>query len=1176
MNKSAIEKFAVRARRRLREQVEQKAFEVGITASEIKAVEIESSDGIVVGGKTFNGNTKKQRERLVREIGERGFDAVMDEAAYTWFNRFVALRFMEVNGYLETGVRVFSSNDPQQKDPDLLLQAFQVDLPLNREKLYEFHDRNDHEGLYKYLLLAQCNVLHAAMPFLFEAIADYTELLFPNSLLGTDSVIRELVSEIPEEDWREVEIIGWLYQYYISEKKDEVFAGLKKNIKISKENIPAATQLFTPHWIVRYMVENSVGRLWLESHPNAELQAKWKYYLKPVAQEPEVQAELDKLVNKNLKPEEIKVLDPACGSGHILVYAFDLLYDIYRSAGYPERDIPRLILEHNLYGLDIDDRAAQLACLAVAMKAREKGRAIFRKPLDFHICAIQETNGLSEEVKQFLLECVDDKEYGKRQVENLFATFHDAKEYGSIIEVNGFDAGFWDGLVANLTEKAKGLYDNTLIGEVRELLLQWVKQAQILSYQYDSVVTNPPYMGDRGMDRDLVQFIKSKYPNSKGDLSTVFMETCLRFCNKNGSMAMINIPSWMFISSYEKLRKSIINNNTIFSMLHLGRGIFGSDFGTTSFVIKKRNFVNYLGKYKKLFFVQGAVDSIEQKEKWFFENVGEYKIKQYNYNCIPGLPIAYWVSERVRQIFKENKLLCNIAYPKIGMRTGDNGRFTRFWHEVEKKKTGCNLNSYIETFNDIKWVPYNKGGEFRKWYGNNCYVVNWANNGEEIKENTRKVYPQLGNNLGWKISNENFYFKQSITWSFISSSKFGVRYSPPGAIFDVAGSSVFIEDDKIMYLTAYLCSTLTFNFLNLLNPTLNFQVGNVAALPVIFPNDQDVKVKIDSLTFECITISKTDWDSFETSWDFQRHPLLSRPATNLKEAFVKWTKFTNNQFNQLKANEEELNRLFIEIYGLQDELTPEVEDKDITIRKANLNRDIRSFVSYGVGCMLGRYSLDAPGLAFAGGKFKPEKYQTYSADRDGILPILAGEYFEDDIVAWFVRFVKVAFGEATLSENLDFIAQTLGMTGNETAVERIRKYFLNDFYKDHLQIYKNRPIYWLFTSGKEKAFNALLYMHRYDKSTIARIRTDYLHELQGKLELERRRLEQVGNGDNTTVDKRNAAKRLGVIGKQQEELRKYDELLRHYADQQIEIDLDDGVRVNYGKFRELLAVVKGE
>jgi hypothetical protein len=1164
MNKSAIEKFAVRARRRLREQVEQKAFEIGITANEIKKPDIESSDGFVFNGRNpYNSDEKRQRERLVREIKEHGFDQVMDEAAYTWFNRFVALRFMEVNGYLETGVRVFSFLDPAQKDPDILTQAFQVDLPLDRAKLFEYHDKNNNEGLFKHLLLTQCNVLYEAMPFLFEKIADYTELLFPNNLLNADSVIREMVGEIPEEDWREVEIIGWLYQYYISEKKDEVFAGLKKNQKITKENIPAATQLFTPHWIVRYMVENSVGRLWLESHPNEELKAKWKYYLEPVEQEPEVQAELDKLVNKNLKPEDIKMLDPACGSGHILVYAFDLFYDIYRVVGYLEAEIPRLILENNLYGLDIDDRAAQLACLAVAMKAREKSRTILKEKIGLNICTIQETNDLPERAKEILLQGTTNKVYAKQQIQNLWDTFHDAKEYGSIIKVKGFDTKFWKEHLAGLVGLGEGLFDGSVLEELWEKLPPFVKQSKIMSQRYDVVVTNPPYMGDQGMNGKLVQYIKDNYPDSKSDLSIVFMEICLWFCNGWGFMGMINIPSWMFISSYEKMRKKIINNNTIISMLHLGRGIFGSDFGTTTFVINKKYFMSYIGRFKKLFFVQGAVDSIEQKELWFLEGVGEFTFKQSEFNVIPSTPIAFWASKNIREIFNTAIPLEKIAEPRQGLATGNNDCFMKLWSEVSFNKIGFGFNE-VDKFHEQKhfYCPHNKGGSFRKWFGNHEYVLKFE----------KRSYDLLIN-LGNKLPSRQYYFKACLTWSKVTIGSFSVRYFPEGFTFDSAGCSIFADKGTLNYVLGFLNSNTSKYIIGFLSPTINYEVGHIRVLPIIQRADE----KINELVMENIDISRCDWDYFENSWNFQRHPLLihQNGVCALAKAFTNWESFSNKQFCKLKSNEEELNRIFINIYGLQDELTPDVAEKDITIRRTDLKRDIRSFISYAVSCMMGRYSLDEPGLVYAGGKFELNKYQTFLTDRDGILPVLEEEYFVDDIVARLVEFIKVTFGEKTFAENLEFISKALGQTENESALERIRKYFLNDFFKDHLQVYKNRPIYWLFTSGKEKAFNALIYMHRYDKSTIGRIRTDYLHELQGKIELERRRLAQVLNGDTAEADKRTAGKRLTAMAKQQEELRRYDELLRHYADQQIEIDLDDGVRVNYGKFRELLAVVKG-
>lgn len=1162
MDKSAIKNFAVNARRRLREQVEQKAFEIGITSDEIKPVEIKSSDSIVIGGRVFNADIKRQRETLVNRIKQKGFEQVMDEAAYTWFNRFIALRFMEVNDYLDSGVRVFSNREAGKQEPEILSQAAMIDLPVNKDKIYEYLDRNESEELLKYLIIAQCNVLNEPLSFMFEKIADYTELLFPDKLLNDDSIIREMVNSIAEEDWQEVEIIGWLYQYYISEKKDEVFAGLKKNIKISKENIPAATQLFTPAWIVKYMVENSLGKLWLEAHPDEDLQSKWKYYLKPAEQEPEVLAELDKLINKQLKPEEIKVLDPACGSGHILVYAFEVLYDIYKKGGYVERDIPRLILENNLYGLDIDDRAAQLASFAVMMKAREKSRRILREPIELNICSIQESNCLGDEAKKILLQGVKDGQHARWQVDHLLSIFYDAKEYGSIIDVKDIDEEFWRDRLKYLEEMNSNLFNSNLIEEMKMLLPQLVMQAIIMVQKYDVVCTNPPYMGSSGMNRTLQTYVSQQYPLTKGDMSTVFMEKAISYCVNLGYISMINIPSWMFLKTFEGLRKEIVTKNTIINMLHFGRGIFGSDFGTTSFVLLKQFIRNYQGDYKRLFTKPGAVDAIEVKEKWFFEGIGSHNCNQERYSNMPGFIIAYWLSEKVYNIFRYQPPLGSIAEPRQGMATADNERFLRFWFEVNFKKCGFKYNSSEEALKSgLKWFPYNKGGEYRKWFGNNLHLVNWENDGHSIK-----------NSKGSVIRNQNYYFRKGITWSSLTYAAISMRYSPTGFLFDSKGPVIFpVNEEHLEYLLALNNSKVVDYFLTILAPTVDYNQGPISKIPLMFSNIAYIK----DFTLKNVELSKNDWDSSEVSCDFEKHPLLNfrNEADTLEQAFLNWQEFADKQFYQLKTNEEELNRIFIEIYGLQDELTSEVEEKDVTIRKADLDRDIRSFISYAIGCMMGRYSLDETGLIYAGGEFNPDRYNIFPADNDAIIPVLDGDYFEDDMVARFTQFVKTTFGEKNITANLDFIATVLGKKDSETSVERIRKYFLNDFYKDHLQVYKKRPIYWLFTSGKQKAFNALIYMHRYDKDTIARIRTDYLHELQGKYELEMRRLEEIAAGAGNAKDKRDAGKRLSELNKQKEELRKYDELLRHAADQQIEIDLDDGVAVNYAKFSGLLAKI---
>lgn len=1231
MDKTAIKNFAVWARKKLIEDIKQKAYEIGITEKEIKEPEVSTSDTMIIGDRSLNKIEIAQRKSLVSRIKEKGFNNVIEEVAYTWFNRFVALRFMEVNGYLSAGVRVLSSIEPGKKEPDIIKEALNTDLDLDRELVYRLQDANDTEGLYRYLLVKQCNALNEVLPGLFEEIEDYTEILLPSNLLGEGSVIRRLVDDIPEEDFKDqVEIIGWMYQYYISEKKDEVFEGLKKNIKITKENIPAATQLFTSDWIVKYMVENSLGRLWLEGHPDEELKSKWKYYLEEAEQEPEVQKQLEEIraKSRDIRPEDIKVLDPAMGSGHILVYAFDVLYDIYKSAGYSERDIPRLILENNLYGLDIDDRAAQLAYFAVMMKARSKSRRIFREKVNLNICSIQESNGFSREaidyfskgytyifgasLKREIRNKITEAEQMKKQndlsdigfeqqIRYLIEVFHDAKEYGSILEVKPID---FDAIERRLEEIRNGgtqdLYEYQYRNIILEKIPALVKQARIMSQKYDVVVTNPPYMGDGGMNIILKNYLSRNFPKSKGDLSTVFMETSINYCNSIGFMAMINIPSWMFLTSYTLLRKDIIMKNTIINMMHLGRGIFGSDFGTTSFIIRKCNINSYLARYKKLFFNQGEVDSIESKEKMFFIDDNEFLNRQENYISLPNYSIAYWISEKIKTVFQKSNNLKDIADARQGLITGDNDRFLRYWFEIEFEKIGFNYICSEQTQNNRhKWYPYNKGGSFRKWYGNNEYVVNWQNEGYEIRN-----YKDSSGKLKSRPQNINYYFKKGITWSSLTISTFSARYSKTGFIFDAKGSTCFLKDNNnLYYILGFLNSKLSNEFLKFLSPTVDFSAGSIGLLPIIINENFDIKDKIDLLVNKCISACNMDWDSFETSWDFKKHPLLIHKgsSTTIEQAYNNWAAFAEKQFNQLKANEEELNRIFIEIYGLQDELIPEVDDKDVTIRKADRVRDIKSFISYAIGCMFGRYSIDAEGLIYAGGDFKDrwkcENGQwkvrkvvkddegkvvedtwvdtAFVPDMDNILPITDDEYFEDDIVSRFIDFLKVTFGEDTLEENLDYIADTLGRKSSETARQAIRRYFLKEFYKDHVQVYQKKPIYWLFDSGKQDGFKALIYMHRYDEFTVARVRTDYLHKLQKSYEAEIKRLDIIIDSNVSQREKTNARKKKEQILKQMEECLQYDQIIAHVANQRIKIDLDDGVSVNYSKFQGI-EVPQGE
>jgi type II restriction/modification system DNA methylase subunit YeeA len=1206
MNKTAIKNYAVWARKKLIEDIKQRAYEIGITEERIKEPEVIASDTMILGDISLNKVEMEQRKNLVSRMKEKGFNNVIEEVAYTWFNRILALRFMEVNGYLPTGVRVLSSTEPGRKEPDIIKESLNVDLDLDRDLVYKLQDENDTEALYRYLLVKHCNALKEILLGLFNKIEDYTEILLPSNLLAEGSVISQLVNSIPEEDFKDqVEIIGWMYQYYISEKKDEVFEGLRKNIKISKENIPAATQLFTPKWIVKYMVENSLGRLWLEGHPNEVLKSKWKYYLEEAEQEPEVQKQLEEIraKSRDIKPENIKILDPAMGSGHILVYAFDVLYDIYKSEGYSERDIPRLILENNLYGLEIDDRAAQLAYFALMMKARSKSRRIFREKVNLNVCAIQESNGFPKEAIEYLInpeETEIEKRKHREDVEYLINVFHDAKEYGSILEVKPVDFNTIERRLEEIRNgKTRDLFEYQHMDIILKRIPPLVKQAKIMSQKYDVVVTNPPYMGSKGMNGKLSEFLRGNYPDSKSDLFAAFMEVL--YVKQNGMLAMINQHSWMFLSSFEKLREKVILTKTIINMLHLGPRAFeeigGEVVQSTAFILRNR----YVKEYKSVFIRLIEIKDAQEKEDMMLsakdnENVYFIAVAD-NFKAIPGVPIAYWVSERIRQIFKEEKTLDRIAEPKQGTSTGDNDIFLRLWFEVKYPNINFYCKNELECQNSkCKWYPATKGGDYRKWYGNNEFVVNWFNNGQEIKN-----YP------GSAVRNKNIIFRKALTWTGISSSSFGVRYCPNGYVFTISGKPIICGSDiYLKYVLAFLCTKISYELLKILSPTMSFEVGYICKLPLILEANYSRLNNIVKLVDENITISKYDWDSFETSWDFKVHPFLNKeinpmylsletglPSKKIESAFKVWQRFTEIQFARLKANEEELNRIFIEIYGLQDELTPEVEDKDITIRKANKERDIKSFISYAVGCMFGRYSIDAEGLIYAGGDFK-DKWKNengqwkvrkiikdeegiliedtwvdaaFVPDMDNVLPITDEEYFEDDIVSRFIEFLKVTFGEDILEENLDYIADAIGRKPSETSRQAIRRYFLRDFYKDHVQVYKKRPIYWLFDSGKQDGFKALIYMHRYDEFTVARVRTDYLHKLQKSYESEIKRLDIIIDSDVSQREKTNARKKKERILRQMEECMQYDQVIAHVANQRIKIDLDDGVKVNYAKFQ---------
>ena len=1163
MDKNAIKKFAIWARTELIARVSLKGVEYGITEDNIEDANADS-----VGGKVLTADEKKQRQALIAEINNKGYKQVMEEVAYTWFNRFSALRFMEVNGYLPSHVRVFTDEENNFK-PQIITEAIHLDLDgLDMEKVYELKDAEKTEELYKYLLIVQCNALNKILPGMFQRLSDYTELLLPDNLLREGSVIQQMIELIPEDDWKDaVQIIGWLYQYYNSEKKDDVFAALKKNVKITKENIPAATQLFTPDWIVRYMVENSLGRLWLEGHPDVKEQllpteeeqsayaagnrdpedTKWHYYLEEAEQEPEVQAQLAEIRKEYaaLTPDQLKVIDPCSGSGHILAYMFDVLMKIYESYGYTTREAVASIVENNLYGLDIDDRAAQLAYFAVMMKARQYDRRFFSRSIQPHVYAIVESNHVDKFAVDYF--CNGDAKL-TTAMDTIISELHDAKEYGSILTVTPQE---WSALYdrfAEITEDINMSRDTAL----RELL-PLVQVAEALAQKYDVVVTNPPYMGASNMNPKLNDFIKRNYADYKSDFFSSFVIHCSEMTKESGYCGFFTPYVWMFIQSYEKMRNYLYNQTTVETLIQFEYSAFEeATVPVCTFAFQNRH-IQKKGCYLRLVDFRGGMEVQRQKTLEAIENHDcgfYYEQNADNFSKIPGSPVAYWLSDVVFNVFDKSKeSIRNFAFGEGKNVTTNNAKYILFAWEVNKKDIGAF---------DYKWLPCAMGGDYRKWYGNIVNVIDWS-------LEARSYYKT---NQAGRIIREEFWDMSGVTWGKISSASPSFRYLDNKQMYQETAVLQENKNDTLMVLSVLNTKVAQF-FLSFLAPTLNFQLQDICSIPL---PDQLKAVKTEAMEIgkNCVSESKKDWDSFEISLDFQHHPLL-RKVSAIAEAFTQWQTECDDRFNQLKANEEELNRIFIDIYGLQDELTPEVEDKDVTVRKADLGRDIRSFISYAVGCMFGRYSLDVDGLVYAGGEWDNSKYASFAADKDNIIPICDDEYFEDDIVGLFVEFVKTVYGAEKLDENLKFIADALGGKGQPKDV--IRNYFLNDFYKDHCKIYQKRPIYWLFDSGKKNGFKALIYMHRYQPDTIARIRTDYVHEQQARYRTAIADLEQrIANA--STGERVKLNKKLTVLQAQDAEIRTYEEKIHHLADQMISIDLDDGVKKNYAIFQDVLAKIK--
>ena len=1222
MNKTAIKNFAIWARNKLIADVSYDARLIGITEDGIAKPLPQSFGGTqffdigTAEPYSISGEAVRQRDKLIEVIQQKEKDTdyktayqyVIEEVAYTWFNRLIAIRFMEVNDYLPSHIRVLSS-ESGKLEPDLVTTPFDAELPFTAEEeaqIFQLKQDNKLDEVFRILFLKQCNALNEILPALFEKTKNYTELLLSLSVIDQDGVVYHLIHDIPEDDFNierggQVEIIGWLYQYYNTEPKAAAFA---KNGKITKEEIPAVTQLFTPDWIVRYMVENSLGRLWVEGHPECGLKENWKYYLEEAQQEPEVQVKLAEIRKEYaaLNPEDIKLIDPCMGSGHILVYAFDVLMQIYESAGYSQRDAAKSILENNIYGLDIDDRAYQLAYFAVMMKARQYNRRILNGENTCHVYAIQESNSINRAHLKYFGAGMDDieKNAAKMQLEGLLDTLTDAKEYGSILNVESYNWDLLRRFVAAEDTAGQISMDSVGVEDTAEQVNRLIDIGETMARKYWVTCTNPPYAGTSNLSANVNNFVKKSYPDSKADLFAVFIERCHQMTSVNGFQAMITQHSWMFLSSFEKLREKMMLTETV-NMAHLGARAFeeigGEVVQTTAFVRCANHVEGYKGNYCRLI----EPTSQQGKADMFISGQNQYHVGQISFSKIPGVPVAYWISPEVLKLFDE-RTVGSIADAKSGMTTTDNTRFLRLWEEVNCQKIGFGYSNIADTQDmKYKWFPFCKGGDFRRWAGNESFVVNWFNNGEEIRVAAEGA-------TGGRLVNIDCALRECLVWTKISSANISLRLKKQGIFFSDAAPGVFTNRETLYYLLALLNTKYANEIIKLINPTLNFVPGAVSSVPV--KKDEKNKGKIIEIAEGNVQLSERDWDSFETSWNFKKHPLL-RNVSTLSEAFTQWQAECDDRFNKLKANEEELNRIFINIYGLQDELTPEVEDKDVTVRKADLQRDIKSLLSYAVGCMFGRYSTYKDGLLFAGEPYSLQAFvdkmndrpgtisdeelerayrnegvvvdEMFFPDADNVIPITDEEYLDDDIVSRLCAWLKAVYGADTLEENLDYIAKALGNKGS-TSREIIRNYFLNDFFKDHCQTYSvtgsgKRPIYWLFDSGKQNGFKALVYLHRYTPDTIGNLRIDYLHKMQRVYESEINRMQDMMDHSGNAREVAAASKRKDKLAKQLKECREYDEKISHLALSRIELDLDDGVKVNYrklqtaqdGKFYEVLA-----
>ena len=1196
MNTANLKRYAPQARREFITAISKQLNQLGIYSDKQISDVKEEGSVLLIEGKAFTPDIRFAREKLVKKVKLVGYAQLVEQEAYTWFNRLCAIRYMEIHDYLGHGFRVLSHPD-NPTGFEIIDHAVDAadELALDRDYIIELKlAGNKDETLYRRLLLKQCHKLHEAMPFLFEALNDATELLLPDNLTRTDSILRGLVDGIPEEDWDQVEVIGWLYQFYISEKKDEVMGKVVKS-----EDIPAATQLFTPNWIVKYLVQNSVGRQWLQTYPESATKAQMEYYIEPAEQSSEVNEQLQAMTPDSIDPESIKVLDPAVGSGHILIEAYNVLKAIYEERGFRSREIPQKILENNLYGLDIDDRAAQLSGFALMMLARADDKRIFTRHVSLNILALQEgnhinlpavwrelnlsggwDNGTSQDMfsdeTQDLSSFEADNRY--QLLQRTLARFSQAKTFGSLIEVPTDEYDDLKEMHETLVELAES--GDSFQRPAAKQLIDIVHQALILSIRYDAVVANPPYMGGKGMNNELKKFAKEKYPNSKSDLFAMFMERAFALLTEHGFNAQVNMQSWMFLASYEQLRENLLDNHTFFSMAHLGSKAFSQINGevvqTTAWIISNSSIEDYQSTFYRL------IDGNElEKKKSLLERRNEISsIKTSNFKKIPGNPIAYWINNSVTKLFEDFESLSYGFYSDGPCKSGNDDKYLRYFWEVPITEIGI----------DSKWRMCSKGGEFKKYFGNIEHVLRWEKE-DRLHYRSDRIA---------RITSIESRDLEGITWSIIgSSSGQSFRYLPKESLFNSVSPTIFEKDISRNNVLAFLNSSVANHLLDLINPTLATNVGNVLALPL-----PKTELNVEVL----LKIAKKDWDEYENSLDFSINPLVELKESYLKISMVyeKWRSVANDRIEEFKFQEEKNNKMLVNEFKLNEIVSHQVDLKDVTLKcnpeyvydldsyKDNMNRfqsdNICHFILFIIGCMLGRYSLDRKGLVYANSgnegfdKLVAEgAYKSFSADEDGIIPLTDQEWFKDDATDRLREFVQVVWGSEHLQENLDFIAESLCLHAikplakkgqSESALETIRRYLSTQFYKDHLKTYKKRPIYWLFSSGKNKAFECLVYLHRYNEGTLSRMRTEYVTPLLGKYDAYAEQLDkQIDNADSTS-DANRFKKELAALVKQQVELREFDDKLKHYADMRISLDLDDGVKVNYGKFGDLLSDVK--